>query len=235
MHSLLLRLAGPMQSWGTRSMFDQRDTDLEPSKSGVVGLLCAALGVNRLDEERTLELAALKMAVRVDREGTLRRDYQTAHSTSPRGVVSTVQTWRYYLADAVFLVALEGDAHLLERTHAALQRPCWALALGRKSYLPSPGVWLPDGLAPMGRLEALRPDHYPFLPAVDFEQSEAGLVRQVDPERLRPAPLTLRVINESDAPTGSLRMDQPISSFAERRFGARFVQSSLVEVNHVPK
>ena len=44
MSVLLMRLAGPMQSWGTRSRFSNRDTGLEPSRSGVIGLLCAALG-----------------------------------------------------------------------------------------------------------------------------------------------------------------------------------------------
>ena len=45
--TLLLRLAGPMQSWGLESRFDQRDTGREPSKSGVLGLICAALGKPR--------------------------------------------------------------------------------------------------------------------------------------------------------------------------------------------
>ena len=40
MSTLLLRLAGPMQSWGVQSRFSVRDTGLEPSKSGVIGLLC---------------------------------------------------------------------------------------------------------------------------------------------------------------------------------------------------
>ena len=46
---LLMRLAGPMQSWGTRSRFGNRDTGLEPSRSGVIGLLCAALGRPRAE------------------------------------------------------------------------------------------------------------------------------------------------------------------------------------------
>ena len=59
MATLLLRLQGPMQSWGTTSRFDERDTQLEPSKSGVLGLLCAALGRNR--SEPVQDLAALRM------------------------------------------------------------------------------------------------------------------------------------------------------------------------------
>ena len=66
---LLLRLAGPMQSWGTQSRFSHRDTGLEPSRSGVIGLLCAALGRPR--DHSLDEFLPLKMAVRVDHEGRL--------------------------------------------------------------------------------------------------------------------------------------------------------------------
>lgn len=44
MATLLLRLAAPLQSWGSDSKFETRKTGREPTKSGVVGLLAAALG-----------------------------------------------------------------------------------------------------------------------------------------------------------------------------------------------
>ena len=75
-HTLLFRLAGPMQSWGVQSRFTVRDTGLEPSKSGVIGLVCAALG--RARNQPVDDLAALRMGVRVDREGKLAKDYHTA-------------------------------------------------------------------------------------------------------------------------------------------------------------
>lgn len=78
MNTLLLRLEGPMQSWGVQSRFGMRDTESEPSKSGVIGLLCAALGLPR---SANLEnLVALRMGVRVDREGKISVDYQTAQN-----------------------------------------------------------------------------------------------------------------------------------------------------------
>src|SRR5574337_1235511 len=101
MPTLLLRLAGPMQSWGTTSRFDERDTQLEPSKSGVLGLICAALGRDRT--QPVDDLAALRMGVRVDREGMLMRDYQTATgvliATGKADPGRTVVSPRYYLAD----------------------------------------------------------------------------------------------------------------------------------------
>jgi CRISPR system Cascade subunit CasD len=235
MHTLLLQLAGPMQSWGTRSRFDERDTDLEPSKSGVIGLMCAALGIPRTDTKHTLELACMSMGVRVDREGVLRRDYQTAHSVSARGIISTVQTSRYYLADAVFLVGLESpELEILSEAHQALRNPVWSLALGRKSYVPSPGVWLADGLRENEPLkEAL--EQYPFLPAIEFELSETGLKAKIDQNRLPQVGFKHRCSLESLENIGSLRMDQPISNFAERRFGARFVRNTILIPSEVQR
>ena len=218
MPTLLLRLAGPMQSWGTTSRFDQRDTSKEPSKSGVIGLLAAALGIDReVWNDELKSLAALTMAVRHDRPGVLKRDYQTAGcaaadkmrrangSLSDDGVTSQ----RHYLADAVFLVGLEGaDRNLLGRAHAALQNPVWLLALGRKSYVPSEPVWLDNSVVDAPLLEALAAK--PWI---------------ATPRRWESAPERLLVSIESQDGSGALRMDQPLSSFAERRFGARYVRS----------
>ena len=78
MATLLLRLVGPMQSWGTTSRFDDRDTAKEPSKSGVLGLVAAALGIDRENWVELEPLCHLCMGVRHDRPGVPKRDYQTA-------------------------------------------------------------------------------------------------------------------------------------------------------------
>lgn len=216
MPTLLLRLAGPMQSWGTTSRFDQRDTGKEPSKSGVIGLLAAALGIDREvcnDDLRALTL--LTMGVRHDRPGVLKRDYQTAQniiSADRSKVHETAVTTRDYLADAVFLVGLEGpDRSLLERAHAALRNPAWPLALGRKSYVPAEPVWLEGGVVDA-----------PLRPAL------AGRPWLTAPRRGESMPERVLVSLESTDSSGALRMDQLLSSFAERKFGARFVRSDWV-------
>src|SRR5262249_34033298 len=139
MSVLLMRLAGPMQSWGTRSRFSNRDTGLEPSRSGVIGLLCAALGRPR--EQALDDFLPLRMAVRVDREGRLMRDYHTAQNVRradpTKGTQDTVLSERFYLADADFLVGLEGERGFLEHLDAALRRPVWPLFLRPTSFLPS--------------------------------------------------------------------------------------------------
>jgi CRISPR system Cascade subunit CasD len=137
--TLALCFDAPLQSWGTLSRFTQRDTATEPTKSGVVGLLGAALGVARHDTARIHELAALRLGVRVDRAGTVERDYHTVQdvpTTTGRGHRGQV-TERYYLADAIFLVVLEGDPDLLTTLAAALHRPRWPLHFGRKAFPPA--------------------------------------------------------------------------------------------------
>jgi len=153
--TLLLRCVGPMQSWGSRSRFQERDTEREPTKSGILGLLCAALGRERgqpLDD-----LNALRFGVRVDREGILEYDYQTALEVV-KADLSSVETQissRWYLADAAFLVGLEGKRSLLEGLQATLRNPLWPLYLGRKSFVPGCPVHLPDGLVELPLIEAL--------------------------------------------------------------------------------
>ncbi len=174
MNTLLLRLVGPMQSWGVASDFKERDTLREPSKSGVIGLLCAALGKPRAEKPNdgfpTLaEMAELMMGVRVDCEGARLHDYHTAGKQGflrASGGVETsdvMVTKRWYLADAAFLVGLASEnLVLLETLHHALASPRWALCLGRKAFVPSASVWLEDGLVRDGELrDALK--HYACL------------------------------------------------------------------------
>jgi len=216
--TLLLRLQGPMQSWGTASRFDERDTQLEPSKSAVIGLVCAALGRDR--REPIDDLAALRMGVRVDREGALMSDYHTAvnivSADAKRKDRASVGR-RYYLSDAVFLVGLEGEHTLLEQCYGALRNPVWPLALGRKSFVPSMPIYLPDGLVSQPLYEAL--SQWPSL------LEESFLAEVIRNSRLGKEPRRLLLEDER---SGSMRLDQPIGSFSDRRFGPRFVNSSVI-------
>ena len=210
MNTLLIRLSAPMQSWGTQSRFTMRDTGLEPSKSGVLGLLCAALGIGREDDDGLRPLASLRMGVRVDKEGLLQVDYHTAQNVLMANgkTKDTELSNRYYLANAVFLVGLEGeDPDLLERIQSALQKPVWALFLGRKAFVPSEPVHLLDGLRTDETLEdALQ--KYPCL-------------REPSSEKLR---LVIEANNGS-----IVRSDQPISfARATRKFAPRRVRMDFV-------
>lgn len=146
MATLLLRLAAPLQAWGTDdSKFETRKTEREPTKSGVLGMVAAALGYRRDEPEKLKELTKLRMGVRVDREGKLLRDFHTAHEIrtpkSHKNLASYISD-RYYLSDAVFLVGLEGDDELLESIALALTHPVFPLFLGRRSCPPTLPVLL---------------------------------------------------------------------------------------------
>lgn len=133
MSTLLLRLAAPLQAWGVDSKFDTRMTGREPSKSGVIGMLAAALGIRRDDTQALQELSRLCFGVRVEREGRLLNDFHMAHAANTSYV-----THRYYLNDAVFLCGLESaDRQLLERCADALTHPAYPLFLGRRSCPPT--------------------------------------------------------------------------------------------------
>jgi CRISPR system Cascade subunit CasD len=233
-HTLLLRLVAPMQSWGVQSNFSNRDTALEPSKSGVLGLLCAALGKPR-DEahpdntgKRTLaELSRVRMGVRVDREGRLMRDYHTAGKGGflrARGDIErdeVVVSERFYLADAAFLVGLESDdLELLRTVDGALRHPHWFLFLGRKAFIPSEPIWVEDGVQEAVKLEdALDPAVCPRLrPPRKYDDPRMRLMIEVRP-------------GESGEIT---RRDVPICFITgQRDFGVRHLRAGLCQ-DHLP-
>ena len=142
---LALTLDAPLQAWGFGSRFQRRTTGLHPTKSGVIGLICAAMGVGKgSDAERdTLpQLSALKMTSIVMPRYTIRRidDFHTVLNTrraSGKMNDDPVVTRRQYLVDACFGIILNGDRVLLEPIASALQNPVWGVWLGRKSCIPA--------------------------------------------------------------------------------------------------
>ena len=244
MATLLFRLAGPMQSWGLHSRFTIRDTGLEPSKSGVLGLLCAALGKPAAETEvdgfpALAALSDLRMGVRVDREGTMGQDYHTVGGGEwngrPYGVFKAsgktgdpLPSTRYYLAGAHFLVGLEGPLELLQTLDHALRHPVWQLSLGRKSFIPSIPIHLPD--AP------------PEGPGVRSEPLETAILsvplgHPLDNAPAIPAPpgcIRFVIEERGDSDSAELRPDVPLD-FARRRFGQRRVRTDFRPVEEVAK
>lgn len=158
MPTLIMVLAGPMQSWGEQATFAQRHTLSHPTRSGVLGILGCAHGTRRGDDAGLARLRECTVAVRIDRPGDLITDYHTigtpdapvvnaagrARTTSKGAVAPTLPTTRQYLSDAVFVVAVTHPEATEVSLHLeALQRPHWPLFLGRKSCPPA----LPIGVA----------------------------------------------------------------------------------------
>jgi CRISPR system Cascade subunit CasD len=155
---LILRLDGPMQAWGTHTFEDYRPANLYPTRSGLLGLIGACLGIERGDRETLNRLAdSVQLNVRVD-SAALRpeagaeleaqsppkaaikiADFHTV--LNPRKVPGStrkgpVVSNREYLYDAVFTVAVGQRANAtigLDRISDALQRPRYTPVLGRRS------------------------------------------------------------------------------------------------------
>lgn len=147
MSGLVLRLAGPMQSWGEHSAFGERDTLPYPSRSGLVGMFAAAQGVGR--DEPLNRYDGLRLTVRVDSPGLLMSDFQTVGGGLPRERTvptaegkrrpenaTTIVTRKAFLADSVFTVAVAGPG--TEEIGRALDSPHWQTYLGRRSFVPDP-------------------------------------------------------------------------------------------------
>lgn len=234
MKTLLLRLVGPMQSWGTQDRYSIRHTNLEPSKSGVIGLIYSALGKKRAEEESDepgkpslKKLAALRMGVRIDSPGTMLSDYHTVNGSPPyetkkgiylasgevgRGKSDVVVSHRYFLSDARFLVALQGDEKLIALLYEKIASPRQQIFLGRKSFIPSEPVWIENGISD-GKLEVALKNH-PTLCERNQSDTNGKFVCVIE--------------TDSNDPLGIVRQDVPLS-FAARRFTNRRVVTEFID------
>jgi len=218
----------PLQSWGVSSQFDRRNTELHPTKSGVVGILAAALGIDfdSLTEEAEIaELAGLRMttygidknagysAARLTDYHTIGGGWQETHKKDPANLFAklsvprsanspapwgVVQTWRCYLVDAKFVVFLEGNSEVLEKCRASLENPKYGVWFGRKSCIPS--------------------THLSPVIAGSICDALVALSRRIDCPNL-PSMVTSR-LEERYGDGAWFQRDQPIS-FKNRKYAAR--------------
>lgn len=172
-NTVFLRLEGPLQSWGDSSKFVIRRTMEAPTKSGVLGLVCCAMGVSRSDAPSALrQLDELSLGVRIDAPGIRWWDYHTSGAgtglftaegkikvTGTTGEIETFVTRREYLADASFIAALHGDSALIAKVAAALANPIWPVYLGRRSCPPA----VPVLASPEQNGSWSNPGRYPSL------------------------------------------------------------------------
>ena len=166
-NTLFLRLESSMQSWGVHeSKFVVRRTAEAPTKSGVIGLFCAALGITRQQapDEWLPKLSELRIGVRIDVPGIRWWDYHTdgaeMQMRTAKGECKSgaMLTRREYLCDASFLVVLQGDPSLIQELEKAVKYPQWTLYLGRKCCVPSrpllehPAGFFPDPLSALSSI-----------------------------------------------------------------------------------
>lgn len=157
---LTIRLEGPLQSWGYDSQYSRRNTGLFPTKSAILGMFCAAMGISRgseievatLDRLRQLQLLviAIPRALNIrekQKKLPVRRitDYHTVLDTrNAKGSMKDTAhlTWRQYLCDAAFAAIFKGESATVEEAGGALKNPVWGLWLGRKACIPTAPVYV---------------------------------------------------------------------------------------------
>ena len=226
---LAFLIHSPMQAWGASSRFPRRDTLPHPTKSGIIGMVAAALGIDKFSATEAAELAPLRelrlatyAIPRPDRWGknlpinrlqdfhTIGGGYDSKNPAEkehlPRKAgggssPNAVITRRDYLLDSCFLIALTGATETLNRIPPALGNPKWGTWLGRKCCIPSVPV-----LAQVG-------DDLQLLSDRILEQ--AGLL---------PAPLAQFDHTLEESGTGSYgQQDQP-AAYAARHYQTRMIR-----------
>ncbi|WP_295392204.1 type I-E CRISPR-associated protein Cas5/CasD [uncultured Thiodictyon sp.] len=196
---LILRLDGPMQAWGTHTFEDYRPANLFPTRSALLGLLGACLGLDRRDIAGLTALAeSVTFAVRADREAPrpdgdrpARKpalklpDFHTvldARKVDGSANKNPVVSRREYLFDAAFTVAVgtrPGAVFDLDRIAAALRRPRFTPVLGRRSCpITRP---LLEGSAPVEATDALAAlaQVQPIGGLIYAEGTDGGQVMQI--------------------------------------------------------
>ncbi|SCL25933.1 type I-E CRISPR-associated protein Cas5/CasD [Micromonospora inyonensis] len=242
---LVLRLAGPLQSWGGRGQLNRRDTLDEPTKSGILGLLAAAQGLRRQDSIE--KLLGLNLGVRTDQPGSLLRDYHTVSDYRGRPLPSaavnakgvqkptsppkhTHVTQRFYLQDAVFVAAVNGPTDLLRTLVDALRSPTFPLALGRRSCPPTqPLLLTPDDTHRVDR-DALWPGQpLEVLHRVPWQASDSHRTSRSH-RKTMPATVDLPVTVD-DEHGDDIRVDVPASfDPLHRGFNTRRVRQEWVRL-----
>lgn len=207
MSTLLLRIHAPLQSWGSKSKFNTRDTDYYPTKSGILGMIAAALGRSRTDSLE--DLIQCNYGVRIDYQGTMLSDYQITEMSDylGKGFNANV-SHRNYLSDAIFLVGLEyTDEKFIHKIAYALSHPQYPLFLGRRSCPPTLPLVLKivddDLYSALKNEEWLLPKHQRHKSHINY----------------------LRIIMDSPTPTTAISKDIPESfSPYKREYRSRFIK-----------
>ena len=220
MKYLVLKFAGPLQSWGSNSKYtSQRRTDLFPTKSGVVGLLAASLGIERsnVDGLQKSGLLDLNIAVREDLKGKLLSDYQIIEVDNGNKKISN----KSYIADAIYLVAVYGNDNLIELLLHSVKNPKFTLFLGRKACVPEFDV--AQVVVEYESVEQLLKT-YPIL-------TDKNRFNKIQRNQLE---LTLNIVKPATGTSGgSMVMDEPVSfASAKRIHHPRMVEYTTVTISN---
>ena len=152
--TLTLYLDAPLQSWGYQSRFDRRTTFSMPTRSGILGMICAAMGIDRTETKALEQFVALKLTCLAFKQHVRLIDFHTIgggwdKKINPNNLIPTAEdkpkqtkiTRREYLQGSKFGVLIQGSETILHEIAEALKNPRWGIWLGRKSCIPASPVF----------------------------------------------------------------------------------------------
>jgi len=236
---LLFTLAAPMASFGALAVGERRPSWNRPSKSQVLGLLAAALGIERREEECLSALAAaLHYAVRVDVPGRPHADYHTAQVPParrgrryftradelavPKSELKTILSRRDFVTDAIHTIAVWAR----DEPPLPISLADMAQALATPRFVPYAGRKAHPLLLPMAPRTVTAEDFVEAFAAFDAGEPEPmkafriGIVSEKD----RPAVTSIFVDADAVLPSQAERLEQRRDvpgSRAKWRFGTR--------------
>ncbi len=219
---LLFTLRGPMQAWGTVAVGEVRPVASRPTRSGLLGLLAAALGIRRSEPEHLAALeAACRMAVRIDAPGSRLVDYHTVQAPQEKAKrvfrtrrdelvtmldaeerPNTILSRREYMADAAFTACVW------------LVRECdWTLGAMREALLEP--VFVPY----LGRKSC--PAGHPFMPSLVQADNAGAALAVYAPETGRPGPVWADADHGIAGEFDAYAVRDAVTDHTRRLFGVR--------------
>ena len=219
---VIFTLAAPMGAFGDLAGHERRSSGAWPARSAVLGLVGAALGVQRDDVAGQEQLSRWRVAVSVLSRGVAFRDFHTVQTVPTARIRrpatrrdaleglsrsdNPLITWRDYRSDCAFGVALWGSEGSSYEVREALARPRFTPYLGRKSC-PLSASMAPEVVEAEGPVQALARIRLPPF-----------LERELDPWR----PLLMVSDEPLDGGRQEIRWDEPLDR-TSWHFGPRTV------------
>lgn len=260
--ALLIRIAAPMQAWGSSSLFEIRDTQSEPTKSGIIGLLGCACGKSRNDFDFITKCCQMQMGVLVIKEGKRLWDYHVSGggywinggsygvaSANGKNTGSPVLSRRCYLSDADFIVALIGETSFLNAIESGLKKPVWSIYLGRKAFPPSTPLFITKTFDKEikkalinGLLNVIKnEDWLKIVHGLSSSGKEfrcpgwfSKFVKQTASDKASIDVISLRMILECTRDEGSSVEDIPITfEKINRKYTRRYVKNDYLDINGI--
>lgn len=203
---LILKLQGTMQAWGTHTYEDYRPSNIFPTRSAVVGLLGACIGIERDDIKARESLNAsftltVRADIRKDKKGkplkTVRiTDYHTvldARKVDGTARKDAIVSQREYLCDSEFTLALAfhpNAGYGIEEIKKAVRKPKYTPFLGRRSCpIQTPLLPKEKSVVPAESVEEALKKIEPYNGTIYSESELPGS----SPMRLRDIPMPTKV------------------------------------------